>query len=443
MECFICGKAYNNERIPRIMDCGHTFCEVKFFIKYQKCLYEIQNKSSFIIICIICKEETKQENIKKLIKNISLIPQEISNNKDNKISQYNKNNKAIMFEVNSIRNSNNFEDNSYGRYSLPTGSPFNKIRGTANNISKRLENNLCKIHSKALEAYCTTEKKLICITCILEKKHENHNIIGIAEAFQLENEEISKLECELEDSQNYLFKQMENLNKFEDAIITFKNKNIDKMKNFYSNLLIIISEMESESKNNFNKKFENELLEIKNIKLNVQNLLNNERKDILDEIKDIRNGLSSHLEKITGLKEITEKTTPYLIKIKEELNNNLIKIENYQEEIKIKYEFNTSDELSKISFKLNNQILNLINRNNSCDTSKINESEEEKSIKFNAYNPANKEIDKINFIGSQNKVSNETNINKFFNDKESKIEVNMKSNIFNVIHFLKFKINFL
>ena len=40
----------------------------------------------------------------------------------------------------------------------------------------------CEAHSKKLEAFCDSDKKMICIECILLENHRNHDIIGLEKA---------------------------------------------------------------------------------------------------------------------------------------------------------------------------------------------------------------------------------------------------------------------
>ena len=40
----------------------------------------------------------------------------------------------------------------------------------------------CEIHSKAIEAYCNTDKKVLCVSCILDDGHKSHDITSISKA---------------------------------------------------------------------------------------------------------------------------------------------------------------------------------------------------------------------------------------------------------------------
>lgn len=40
----------------------------------------------------------------------------------------------------------------------------------------------CEIHNKAIEAYCNTDKKVLCVSCILDDGHKSHDITSITKA---------------------------------------------------------------------------------------------------------------------------------------------------------------------------------------------------------------------------------------------------------------------
>ena len=45
---------------------------------------------------------------------------------------------------------------------------------------------LCDSHNKKLEAFCEVDKKLLCIDCILNENHKNHEILSLEKACQKE-----------------------------------------------------------------------------------------------------------------------------------------------------------------------------------------------------------------------------------------------------------------
>ena len=142
----------------------------------------------------------------------------------------------------------------------------------------------CEIHSKAIEAYCNTDKKVLCVSCILDDGHKSHDITSISKAALrqkdilnaysgsiLMNETlISKEEQELDTiGKNYkdtFEKIQEELHGYyeniKEAIQIREAENIDKMKAILQNELGGI-----ENRHNSNQKqlciiqsFKNELL---------------------------------------------------------------------------------------------------------------------------------------------------------------------------------------
>jgi len=45
---------------------------------------------------------------------------------------------------------------------------------------------LCETHKKKIEAFCDLDKKMLCIDCILNENHKNHEILSIEKACQRE-----------------------------------------------------------------------------------------------------------------------------------------------------------------------------------------------------------------------------------------------------------------
>lgn len=41
---------------------------------------------------------------------------------------------------------------------------------------------MCEAHDKKIEAFCDLDKKLLCIDCILNENHKNHEILSLEKA---------------------------------------------------------------------------------------------------------------------------------------------------------------------------------------------------------------------------------------------------------------------
>lgn len=42
---------------------------------------------------------------------------------------------------------------------------------------------MCENHKKKLEAFCEKEKRILCIDCILNENHKNHEILSLDKAY--------------------------------------------------------------------------------------------------------------------------------------------------------------------------------------------------------------------------------------------------------------------
>lgn len=53
-------------------------------------------------------------------------------------------------------------------------------------MTKSPEKTKCETHNKNLEAYCMMCRELLCIDCILNDGHKNHDISAIEKAAEVE-----------------------------------------------------------------------------------------------------------------------------------------------------------------------------------------------------------------------------------------------------------------
>jgi len=51
----------------------------------------------------------------------------------------------------------------------------------------------CSKHGKALEAFCTSDKDLLCVVCLLADEHKNHEVVAVSKAANTERESLSIL----------------------------------------------------------------------------------------------------------------------------------------------------------------------------------------------------------------------------------------------------------
>lgn len=142
----------------------------------------------------------------------------------------------------------------------------------------------CEIHTKAIEAYCNTDKKVLCVSCILDDGHKSHDITSISKAAQRQKDIFNAYSGSVQMNEALLLKEeqeldtvgkglKENFEKIQeelhgyyenikDAIVARESENFEKMKTIWQNEVNMI-----ENRHNSNQKqlciiqsFKNELL---------------------------------------------------------------------------------------------------------------------------------------------------------------------------------------
>ena len=124
MNCFSCKLNFDGKiKIPKILiNCGHSFC-----INCLEKKKELVGDSFVKIKCFICSVETLTETLDNLPINMAILE-----NREKKDHQ-----KHI----------------------------------------------LCSVHSKEIEAFCDDDKSMLCVNCIIENSHKNHNFSSIDKVF--------------------------------------------------------------------------------------------------------------------------------------------------------------------------------------------------------------------------------------------------------------------
>jgi hypothetical protein len=59
------------------------------------------------------------------------------------------------------------------------------VSDSANGDVSALQSWYCEAHNKKLEAFCDLDKKMLCIDCILNENHKNHEIMALEKAATL------------------------------------------------------------------------------------------------------------------------------------------------------------------------------------------------------------------------------------------------------------------
>lgn len=171
--------------------------------------------------------------------------------------------------------------------------------GTANAKNSTLSN-VCAQHSKPLEAFCDTDKSLLCVSCILENDHKSHDLSAIAKAAQGQKDfieanliKINEKETKVNDEINCIESHMKNSKYDSDQ----KIKNIE---NFFKKIYLLLSfreefikakvtnqfDLETEKALFYRKNLEDKLKIVEQIKQEKANLVKMSDLEILAMTKE-------------------------------------------------------------------------------------------------------------------------------------------------------------
>ena len=201
MNCNSCGNTFDKEEhMPRLLiKCGHTLCSHCIGSRFEQGCIE----------CMVCGTRNYAEFPNEFPSNLTLLDINENQLSSLSVSEQTKRNvlvaKSIDFDQSSIRDSEKNVIYSQKKYL---------------NIEERLPaTSCCAEHGKVYEAFCLNDKTLLCIQCLLEKKHDNHAIIETRAAFERARIEFSsrvdKIEvngrCLLDNYKNELQTSLETL----------------------------------------------------------------------------------------------------------------------------------------------------------------------------------------------------------------------------------------
>ncbi len=288
----------------------------------------LHNNQTNDIICSICKTETKVDEVKNLIKNMALVEIPLNKNlyifseiKVNEIEDNSSHNNKLgnnfqkQYNHLTINNAEVYEGCIY-RSSTPNINECKAFGNTrrANNksISQFLNfgnadlknlttSNICSLHGKRIEAFCDQDKMLLCVSCILENDHKNHDLLATDKAAQVQkdiiktniikiNEKESKIKDEINlienHLKNYKYDSDEKLKKIEDffKIIYFL---LSIRKEYLKSKIVNHFDSETEKVLIYRKILEDKLKLIEQIKQEKTNFSKMNDLEILTLTKDI------------------------------------------------------------------------------------------------------------------------------------------------------------
>lgn len=218
MNCPKCLIKYNKEEnLPRILNgCGHSLCQVTHFLLKDCLIYLFSCDLKMKIVCPICKIETTTDDVRSLTKNMAIIEQ------------------------------------------------INTFDLSSTNLTQDIgRNDQCSQHKKDIEIFCENCRQMLCVTCIIETDHKQHDLISIEKAALREKEKLKNILVSLQITEEKLKHKTDDLDK---SLKVLENDYLRKIKNvedFFDEIQKIIEKRkneliektETECKNKINELF--------------------------------------------------------------------------------------------------------------------------------------------------------------------------------------------
>ena len=223
MNCLACTQKFNTRKnVPMLLyKCGHSMC--------RECIEKrFQNGK---VICVKCKQNNFAETIDDYPKNLTILeffepsndPQNSMNSEENPIpihsnllpSTYECLNPKLKKDV-SLNHPRNFTSSfkemkqaeNHKKYkNRPTqtfqldqvahdlGSKvcsFDNSNSNCEFASQSLNQEMCEIHQKKIEAFCFKDLQFLCLNCLIESSHQTHDICDIENAYSFGFSEVQR-----------------------------------------------------------------------------------------------------------------------------------------------------------------------------------------------------------------------------------------------------------
>jgi hypothetical protein len=100
----------------------------------------------------------------------------------------------------------------------------------------------CNIHLKELEAYCQTDKQTLCVTCIIENDHKNHDLCSIDKAVINERQVIEDAYCKSKMLEKHIEDTIIMINDYKLELDSKAKLNTNAIEDFFSEINNFINE---------------------------------------------------------------------------------------------------------------------------------------------------------------------------------------------------------
>lgn len=206
MICKVCNSGYNYfKKTPHLLPvCGHSMC--------LECL--AKKFSRGLVYCPECGEKNFAEVINEFPKNISLLDAseryfKAEKKRSSSINSFSKDEPSslqkeggefggkaslsILSQPNIIyeKPKVNDEESAFFRekslsdfYQKPSHPSWSDARRKSVESFPDNRPEICAEHGKEFEAYCFNDGKILCVSCLLERQHKDHEVDSIDRAFE-------------------------------------------------------------------------------------------------------------------------------------------------------------------------------------------------------------------------------------------------------------------
>jgi influenza virus NS1A-binding protein len=151
----------------------------------------------------------------------------------------------------------------------------------------------CEIHSKAIEAYCNTDKKVLCVSCILDDGHKSHDITSISKAALRQKEILNTYSSSILANETLINKEEQELDQIGKSLKENFEKLQEEFHAIYETIKETIDQREAENTEKMKNVLQAELNGIEN-----RHNLNQKQLCIIQSFKNelLRNEVESDLE---------------------------------------------------------------------------------------------------------------------------------------------------
>lgn len=239
MNCGSCKALYNSvTRAPRLLvKCGHSVCGC----------CQITTFTKGCMICPECKQINYAEVYSDFPKNLALLNFNQQQKNTTNTSKTNLKPKLAKTSPGTHERNLTVEELTI-KYPL-----IKKIE------PNKASSEMCLKHSKKYEAFCENERVLICIDCILNDGHKNHDMVSIQTAYQ---KEVLTSKQNLEKSIETEYKINEGKLKAESKIIDLRKKlktNLKKLKTVFKEIKKYINSRIVDLEDTIRKSFDDQI----------------------------------------------------------------------------------------------------------------------------------------------------------------------------------------